>query len=96
MRHLADAMPVGAAKLVGEQLTSAASVSGKKGVGLLIALAVALFGARSAAGGVIDALNIAYEKPNRRGFVRSTIRATAITAASILLALSAAIAAAAT
>jgi len=70
MRHLADAMLVGAAKLVGEQLTSAVSVStGKKGAGLLIALAVALFGARSAAGGVIDALNIAYKQPDRLGFV---------------------------
>ena len=96
MRHLADAMPVGAAKLVGEQLTSAVSVStGKKGAGLLIALAVALFGARSAAGGVIDALNIAYEQPETRGFVRRTILAIAITAASILFAISAAIAAAA-
>lgn len=96
MRHLADAMPVGAAKLVGEQLASAVSVStGKKGAGLVIALAIALFGARSAAGGVIDALNIAYEEKGTRGFVRRTLLAIAITAASILFAISAAIAAAA-
>jgi membrane protein len=54
-----------------------------------------LFGARSAAGGVIDALNIAYEEKNRRGFVRRTFLAIAITAASIFFAISAAIAAAA-
>jgi len=87
MRHLADAMPVGAAKLVGEQLTSAVSVStGKKGAGCRSRCLV-----REVGRGVIDALNIAYEQPNRRGFVRRTILVTAITAASILFAISAAI-----
>jgi membrane protein len=60
VRNLAEVMPVGAAKLVGEQPMNAVTAStGKKGLGLLLALAIALFGARNAAGGVITALNVA-------------------------------------
>ncbi len=60
---------------------------GKKGFGLLIALAVALFGARNAAGAIITALNIAYEEEDKRGFIEVTLLALAITAAAVLSAL---------
>jgi len=96
VRHLAEVMPVGAAKLVGEQLMNAVNAStGKKGAGLLLAMAITLFGARNAAGGVITALNIAYEERETRGFLMCTILAIAITVASVVLAISATIAAAA-
>ena len=96
VRNLAQVMPVGAAKLVGEQLMNAVTAStGKKGLGLLLALGIALFGARNAAGGVITALNIAYEEKETRGFVRTTALAISITLASVFLAISATAAAAA-
>ena len=63
VQSLAGVMPADAAKLVGEQLMSMVETSGgKKGFGLILALAIALFGARNAAGSVITALNIAYEE----------------------------------
>jgi membrane protein len=80
-------MPADVARLIGEQLTNVVQTSsGKKGVGLLVALAVALFGARSAAGAVITALNIAYEEEEGRGFIRVNLLALAITAGAVFTA----------
>lgn len=88
LRHvqaLTAIMPAEAATLVGEQLLSViATSSGKKGLGLLAALAIALFGARNAAGSIITALNIAYEREEQRGFVAVNLLALAITVGGIL------------
>ena len=71
VKSLAGVMPADAAKLVGQQLLSVVQTSGgKKGLGLLLALAIALFGARNAAGSVITALNIAYEEEETRGLIK--------------------------
>lgn len=81
---LTSVLPQDAAKLIGDLLVDVvASSSGKKGVGLLAALAIALFGARNAAGAIITALNIAYEEEETRGFLRVNLIALAITAAAV-------------
>lgn len=91
--RLTQVMPADAAKLVGEQLLEVVKASdGKKGLGLLLALAIALFGARNGAGAVITALNIAYEEPEKRGFIRLNILAIGITFAGVAIALVAALA----
>lgn len=96
VKALTNVMPADAAKLVGEQLLSVVeALGGKKGLGLLLALAVALFGARNAAGSVITALNIAYEKEESRGFLKVNLLALTITAVAALLANAAMIAVAA-
>jgi len=96
VQSLTKVMPSDAAKLVGEQLMSVVQTSGgKKGFGLLLALAIALFGARNAAGSVITALNIAYEEEESRGLIKVNLLALAITAAAVLLAIIAMIAVAA-
>ena len=88
VKSLAGVMPADAAKLVGQQLLSVVQTSGgKKGLGLLLALAIALFGARNAAGSVITALNIAYEEEETRGLIKVNALALAITAAAIVLAI---------
>ena len=88
MQQLTSVMPADAAKLIGEQLLNVVDTSGgKKGVGLLIALGVALFGARNGAGAIITALNIAYEEDEKRSFVRLNLLVLAITAASVGLAI---------
>ena len=90
MQSLTTVMPSDVAKLVGEQLMNVVqSSSGKKGLGLLIAIGVALFGARNAAGAIITALNIAYEEEEKRGFVKVTLLALMITAAGVVTALGA-------
>ena len=96
VNQLASVMPADAARLVGEQLlTVVQSSDGKKGLGLLLALALALFGARNAAGAVVTALNVAYEEEEKRGFIKVNLLALGITAAAVTVALVAAVAIAA-
>ena len=83
MRALAGFLPAEASRLVAGQMDQVVHASsGKKGVGLLVALGVALFGSRSAAGGLISSLNIAYDEEERRGFIKTNLIALAITAAA--------------
>ena len=96
MQGLTSVMPADAAKLIGEQLMNVVTTSGtKKGAGVLLALALALFGARNGAGSVVTALNIAYEEKETRGFLRVNLLALAITAAAVLVAIVALVAIAA-
>lgn len=93
VNQLASVMPADAARLVGDQLLNVVQSSdGKKGLGLLLALALALFGARNAAGAVITALNVAYEEQEKRGFIKVNLLALGITAAAVIVALVAAVA----
>ena len=86
MKSLTSVMPADAAKLIGDQLMSIVQSSGsKKGIGLAIALALAIFGARNAAGSIIIALNIAYEEEERRSLLRVNLLSLAITAAAVAL-----------
>lgn len=88
VQTLATIMPAGAADLIGEQLLDViATSSGKKGVGLVLALALALFGARNAAGSVITALNIAFETTEKRCFVAVNALAMGMTACAIFMAI---------
>ncbi|SEM92427.1 membrane protein [Sphingomonas gellani] len=88
VRSLADAMPRDAAQLVGDQLMTVVKTSdGKKGFGLLLALALALFGARNGAGSVITALNVAYEEREKRNFLWVNLLAIGITGAAVLIAI---------
>jgi YihY family inner membrane protein len=96
MTQLTSVMPQDIAKLVGEQLMNVVKTSdGKKGLGLLLALALALFGARNGAGAVITALNVVYEEEEKRNFIRVNLLALGITAAGVLVAIIALIAVAA-
>lgn len=93
MQQLTTVMPADAAKLVGEQLLNVVTTSGgKKGFGLLLALGIALFGARQGAGAIITALNIAYEEKEKRGFIAINLLALAMTVAAVVVAILATIA----
>ena len=96
MKQLMAVMPAEVAKLIGEQLMNVVKTSdGKKGFGLLLAVGLALFGARNGAGAVITALNVVYEEQEARGFVRLNVLALGITAAAVLVAILALVAVAA-
>ena len=87
MQGLTSVMPADAAKLIGDMLLNVVQQSsGKKGLGILVALAIALFGARNAAGSIITALNIAYEEKEKRGFIKVNLLALAITLAAVVVA----------
>lgn len=77
---LSKELPASAAQIVTGQLESVVESSGSsKGLGLAAALAMALFGARNGAGSMIIALNVAFDCPEGRGFVRKNLAALAIT-----------------
>ncbi len=93
MQQMTSVVPADAAKLIGEQLMNVVKTSGgKKGIGILVALAIALYGARNAAAAIVTALNIAYEEKETRGFVRLTLLTLGITAAAVVVAIVAMIA----
>ncbi|WP_277970493.1 YihY/virulence factor BrkB family protein [Sphingomonas echinoides] len=88
MTQLTSVMPADVARLIGEQLMGVVQASdGKKGFGLLLALGLALFGARNGAGAIITALNVAYEEEEKRGFIRVNLLAIGITAAAVVAAM---------
>ena len=88
VQSMATAMPQDVAKLIGDQLLNVVKTSGgKKGAGLVLALAIALWGARNAAGSIVIALNIAYEEKEKRGWLKVTLLSLQITVAAVLLAL---------
>src|SRR4028118_1358840 len=87
-RSLTAVLPTDVAVLIADQLLGVVATSGeKKGLGLLVALAIALWGARNAAGSIVTALNIAYEEEEKRGFIKVTLLSLAMTVAAVLMAL---------
>ncbi len=87
-RTMTSVLPADAARLIGEQLLNVVQTSsGKKGFGLLLALAVALFGARNGALAIVTALNVSYEVEEKRGLVKLNLLALAMTIASVLAAI---------
>lgn len=93
MQELTHVLPEAAAIAIGEQLLQlSASPDERKGLGVLLSLAVALFGARNGAGAIITALNIAYEEDEKRGFFRLALIALALTAAAVFAAIAVAVA----
>ena len=87
MHAIVAHVPADAAKLIETQLTSVVNTAtGKKGVGLALALILALYGAMKGAAAVVTALNVAYEVPEDRSFVRKTLVNAAVTVGAVLVA----------
>ncbi|WP_254447487.1 YihY/virulence factor BrkB family protein [Sphingomonas sp. ID1715] len=89
MRHfqeLSQLLPGEAARLIGEQLMNVVNTAGsKKGLGLILALALAFWGATKATGAIVTALNIAYEEEETRGFVKQTLINLAMVLGAVLV-----------
>lgn len=85
MQSLTSVMPHNAAEIIGEQLMSMTETgSTAKGLGLLVALSVALYGATRGATSIMTALNIAYDVGEKRGFVKRMAMAFAMTIGAVL------------
>ncbi len=97
MQAMTQLVPGDAAKLIDEQLKGVVeTAAGKKGFGLLLALALALYGAMKGAGAILTALNIAYEERETRGFVRLNLVTAAVTLSTVGIAVLLLLAASAT
>ena len=95
---MADVLPASAATLIGDQLEQISQGSGgAKGFGLLIALVLALVGARGAAKALLIGFNVVFNARESRSFLKSNLVALAITLAGAagLIALAALVAASA-
>jgi membrane protein len=90
MRTFFAVLPNDIAKLAGDQLIGIVHTSEeKKGIGLVFALLVALYGASNGAGAVITALNIAYEESEKRSLWQVYLLTFIVTVCAIAAAIAA-------
>ena len=88
MKSIIDLVPKDAAKLIYDQLVSlSTTAASKKGLGLAIALLISIYGAMRAASGIMMALNVIYEQPERRSIIRTTLISAAITVGAVVVAI---------
>jgi membrane protein len=86
IRKLFEILPSDAASVIGDQLKSLTETPKEsKGLSLILALAIAVYGASKGSGAIVTALNIAYEVKESRGFIRSTLMSLAITIGGLLV-----------
>ncbi|HEX8225018.1 MAG TPA: YihY/virulence factor BrkB family protein [Allosphingosinicella sp.] len=86
IRQLFGALPEDAAALIGDQLRSMTeSPAAAKGWSLVVAIALAVYGASKGSGAIVMALNIAYEVKESRGFIKSTLLSLGMTVGALLV-----------
>ncbi|MBC7954103.1 MAG: YihY/virulence factor BrkB family protein [Rhodospirillaceae bacterium] len=85
---LAGFMPADVHSLVAGQLEGLTQASeGTLGLSLLIAVVIALWGATRGVKGMISGLNIVYQEPEQRGFLKYNLTALALTLGAIIFGL---------
>jgi membrane protein len=83
-KALSEALPSDAASLITGQLESIASQPQQSlGLGLIIALALALWSASGGVGNIMTAVNLAYDEEETRGFVKRKALSLAFTLGAI-------------
>ncbi len=83
--ELADALPADAASLVTGQLDSLVSTdNGSLGVGLLLAVVLAVYSASGGVGNLVTAINAMYGIRDQRNFVKKKLVALALTAGALV------------
>ena len=93
IQTLARTLPREAAAIIADQLQAiTGDKSSAHGLGLLLAIALALYGASKGSAAVVTALNVAYEVEETRGFVRRTLLSLLMTAGMVIVVLAAALA----
>ncbi|MEH3107733.1 MAG: YihY/virulence factor BrkB family protein [Sphingomonas fennica] len=86
MQTIIELVPADAARLIYQQLIDVTTAAaGRKGLGLLLALLLAIYGAMRASSAIVMALNVIYEQHERRSFIRTTLLALAITVGAVAI-----------
>lgn len=84
-KKLTEALPKDAASLITKQMDSITSAPQQSlGIGLVIALVLALWSASGGVGNVITAVNVAYDEEETRGFVKRKLLALGLTLGAIV------------
>lgn len=90
MANLTSLLPSDIASIIAQQLLTVVASSAKtKGLGLLIAVLVAIYGGTNGASAIITALNIAYEEKEKRSLLHFYVLAVAMTLGALVVALAA-------
>ena len=90
VRAVTEILPPDVAQLIADQLVAAIKTTKEtKGLGILVALLVALYGGTNGASAIITALNIAYEEKEKRSLGRFYMLAATMTAGAVALAVTA-------
>jgi membrane protein len=85
VNSLSGVLPGSAEQLIGGELHQLASASGGAlGVGAVVGILLALWSASRGMSGMITALDIAYDQPERRGFFRFNVLALVLTLGLII------------
>ncbi len=80
------ALPRDAASIISDQLlTVTDSAKDKQGLGLIVALVLALYGATKGSSAIITGLNVAYDTDETRSFLRLTLLRFAIVGGGVLM-----------
>ncbi len=88
IRQLAKLVPADAARLIADQLENIVRTSaGKKGIGLMLALGLSLYGSMKGAEAVITAMNIVYEEREKRRFFKLILLQAEMTVAAVVVAI---------
>jgi membrane protein len=86
IRALFGALPEDAAALIGDQLKAMTETpAAAKGWSLVVAIALAIYGASKGSGAIVTALNIAYEVKESRGFIKSTLLSLGMTIGALIV-----------
>jgi membrane protein len=90
VRAITTILPPDVAMLIADQLIAAIKVTGEtSGMGIVVALLIALYGGTNGASAIITALNIAYEEKEKRNLGRYYLVAAVMTVAAVILAVAA-------
>lgn len=80
IQSLSGMLPASTVKLIGDELDQLVSVSSKSlSLGVLVGIIIALWSAQRGMSGMMTALNIAYDQPQRRGVVGFNVTALLLT-----------------
>jgi membrane protein len=85
VQSLSGMLPPSTVELIGGELTQLLSVSSKSlGLGAVIGIVIAFWSGVRGMTGIMTALNIAYDQPERRGFIRFNATALLLTVVVII------------
>jgi membrane protein len=85
---LGGLLPGGAVQVLGEQMTRLATADhGKLGLAFALSLLISLWSSSSGVKAMMEGLNVAYESPERRGFIRLNLVALVFTLGGIAVAI---------
>jgi len=87
VRAITTILPPDVAKLIADQLVAAIKTTKEtRGLGIIVALLVALYGGTNGAGAIVTALNIAYEEKEKRSLGRFYLLAAIMTVGAVVTA----------